>query len=66
MHTEAASSISMQSAYFLLKVYKNYLVKELNIFDTHTHYCMSIYMQLKKFSKESYFIIVLIRTLIVP
>ena len=70
MRTEAASSISMQSAYFLLKVYKNYLVKELNtqrhFFDTHTHYCMSIYMQLKKFSTESYFIIVLIRTLIVP
>ena len=44
MHTEAASSISMQSAYFLLKVYKNYLVKELNnqrhFFDTHSHYCV--------------------------
>lgn len=51
MHTEAASSISMQIANFLLKVYKNYLVKELNtqrhFFDTHTHYCMSIYMKLK-------------------
>ena len=46
MHTEAASSTSMQIANFLLKVYKNYLVRELNtqrhFFDTYIHYCMSI------------------------
>ena len=30
MHTEAASSTSMQIAYFMLKVYKNNLVRELN------------------------------------